>query len=66
MVAHDVFYSSLQGAAKRIEGMTPTSILELLKYVQKTRRPSTTITGEAIRAGSRKDRLRQRLLAKEF
>ncbi|KAG0053671.1 Mitochondrial Translation Optimization [Gryganskiella cystojenkinii] len=54
------------GAAKRIEGMTPTSILELLKYVQKTRRPSTMITGEPIRAGSRKDRLRQRALAKEF
>ncbi|KAG0309573.1 Mitochondrial Translation Optimization [Dissophora globulifera] len=54
------------GAAKRIEGMTPTSIVELLKYVQKTRRPATTLTGEAIRAGSRKDRLRQRMLAKEF
>ncbi|CAO3569810.1 unnamed protein product [Mortierella alpina] len=54
------------GAAKRIEGMTPTSILELLKYVQRTKRPSTTITGAPIRSGSRKDRLRQRLLAKEF
>ncbi|KAF9121100.1 Mitochondrial Translation Optimization [Mortierella sp. 14UC] len=54
------------GAAKRIEGMTPTSILELLKYVQKTKRPSTMITGEPIRSGSRKDRLRKRLLAKPF
>ncbi|KAI7820113.1 glucose inhibited division protein A-domain-containing protein [Gamsiella multidivaricata] len=54
------------GAAKRIEGMTPTSILELLKYVQRTKRPSTTITGEAIRSGSRKDRLRQKMLAKGF
>ncbi|KAF9366441.1 Mitochondrial Translation Optimization [Mortierella sp. NVP85] len=54
------------GAAKRIEGMTPTSILELLKYIQKTKRPATTITGEAVRPGSRKDRLRQRMLAKEF
>ncbi|KAF9966964.1 Mitochondrial Translation Optimization [Mortierella alpina] len=54
------------GAAKRIEGMTPTSILELLKYVQRTKRPSTTITGAPIRSGSRKDRLRQRLMAKEF
>ncbi|KAF9925923.1 Mitochondrial Translation Optimization [Mortierella alpina] len=54
------------GAAKRIEGMTPTSILELLKYVQRTKRPSTTITGAPLRSGSRKDRLRQRLMAKEF
>ncbi|KAF9189758.1 Mitochondrial Translation Optimization [Haplosporangium sp. Z 767] len=54
------------GAAKRIEGMTPTTILELLKYVQKTKRPATMINGGAIRAGSRKERLRQRLLAKEF
>ncbi|KAF9912429.1 Mitochondrial Translation Optimization [Lobosporangium transversale] len=54
------------GAAKRIEGMTPTSILELLKWVQRTKRPATTITGEAIRTGSRKDRLRQKMLAKEF
>ncbi|KAF9209198.1 Mitochondrial Translation Optimization [Haplosporangium sp. Z 27] len=54
------------GAAKRIEGMTPTSILELLKYVQKTKRPSTMITGVPIRPGSKKDRIRQKLLAKEF
>ncbi|KAI8595674.1 putative MTO1 protein [Dissophora ornata] len=54
------------GAAKRIEGMTPTSILELLKFVQKTKRPPTTITGEKIRPGSRRDRLRQKMLAKEF
>ncbi|KAG0380702.1 Mitochondrial Translation Optimization [Mortierella sp. AD032] len=54
------------GAAKRIEGITPTSILELLKYVQKTKRPATMITGEPIRSGSRKDRLRQRLMAKPF
>ncbi|KAF9905782.1 Mitochondrial Translation Optimization [Linnemannia zychae] len=54
------------GAAKRIEGITPTSILELLKYIQKTRRPSTMITGEPIRSGSRKDRLRKRTLEKPF
>ncbi|KAF9393711.1 Mitochondrial Translation Optimization [Podila verticillata] len=54
------------GAAKRIEGMTPTSILELLKHVQRTRRPATSLTGEALRTGSRRDRLRQRQLAKEF
>ncbi|KAG0096432.1 Mitochondrial Translation Optimization [Podila epicladia] len=54
------------GAAKRIEGMTPTSILELLKYVQRTRRPATSLAGEALRTGSRRDRLRQRQLAKEF
>ncbi|KAG0022924.1 Mitochondrial Translation Optimization [Entomortierella chlamydospora] len=54
------------GAAKRIEGMTPTSILELLKYVQRTKRPATMANGEPIRSGSRKERLRQRMLAKEF
>ncbi|KAF9947945.1 Mitochondrial Translation Optimization [Modicella reniformis] len=55
------------GAAKRLEGMTPTSILELLKHVQKTKRSAKTITGEAmIRVGSRRDRLRERMLAKEF
>ncbi|KAF9175608.1 Mitochondrial Translation Optimization [Mortierella sp. AD010] len=54
------------GAAKRIEGMTPTSILELLKYVQRAKRTTTMTTGEPIRSGSRKDRLRQRMLAKEF
>ncbi|KAF9586680.1 Mitochondrial Translation Optimization [Lunasporangiospora selenospora] len=54
------------GAAKRIEGMTPSSIVELLKYVQRTRQPSTTLTGENIRPGSRKDRIRQRLFAKQF
>ncbi|KAF9109597.1 Mitochondrial Translation Optimization [Mortierella sp. AM989] len=54
------------GAAKRIEGMTPISILELLKYVQKIKRPATMITGEPMRSGSRKDRIRQRMLAKEF
>ncbi|KAH7046929.1 mitochondrial translation optimization protein [Linnemannia elongata] len=54
------------GAAKRIEGITPTSIVELLKYVQRTKRLPTMLTGEPIRSGSRKDRLRQRLMAKDF
>ncbi|KAF9150867.1 hypothetical protein BG015_007322, partial [Linnemannia schmuckeri] len=54
------------GAAKRIEGITPTSIVELLKYVQRTKRLPTMLTGEPIRSGSRKDRLRQRLMAKEL
>ncbi|KAF9143043.1 Mitochondrial Translation Optimization [Mortierella sp. GBA39] len=54
------------GAAKRIEGVTPTSIVELLKYVQRTKRLPTMLTGEPIRSGSRKDRLRQRLMAKDI
>ncbi|KAG0261131.1 Mitochondrial Translation Optimization [Actinomortierella ambigua] len=54
------------GAAKRIEGMTPAGILELLKHIQRTRRPATMITGEPIRPGSRQDRIRKRMLEKEF
>ncbi|KAF9429310.1 Mitochondrial Translation Optimization [Entomortierella beljakovae] len=54
------------GAAKRIEGITPTSILELLKYVHKTKRSVAMGTGESGRPGSRRDRLRQRALAKAF
>ncbi|KAF9545959.1 Mitochondrial Translation Optimization [Mortierella hygrophila] len=54
------------GAAKRIEGVTPTSIVELLKYVQRIKRLPTMLTGEPIRSGSRKDRLRQRLMAKDI
>ncbi|KAI1316373.1 Mitochondrial Translation Optimization [Mortierella claussenii] len=52
------------GAAKRIEGITPTSILELLKWVQRTRRPATTLTGEVLQPGSKKHRQRQKMMLK--